>query len=336
MYNENIKSANWEEENVKKALKIFLKIYCVLLIIGTVTFFSVGNFIYSFALLRESVFSKDNVTAFFTGESVDSSSFSGTSQEKQNWLEKNSEEKYITSHDGLSLHGYYVRNPNSFHKYVIACHGYSGEAANMSYYARSFYNMNYSVLAVDARAHGKSEGNVRGMGYLEKRDVIFWINDILKNDPQAEIVLYGVSMGGATVLFTSGEGDLPVCVKAVVSDCAYTNVYDEIGNTIRGYIPFLPSFPIVDSASVVSEIRGSYSFRDASCVNAVKKSTTPTLFIHGSGDNFVPFYMLDVLYSEASCEKEKLVIEGAGHARSAKTDPDLYWSTVKAFLNKHQ
>ena len=39
------------------------------------------------------------------------------------------------------------------------------------------------------------------------------IQQILKKDPNAEIALFGVSMGGATVMMTSGE-DLPSNVKA--------------------------------------------------------------------------------------------------------------------------
>jgi len=173
------------------------------------------------------------------------------------------------------------------------------------------------------------------MGYLERKDIILWINEIVKNNPTAQILLFGVSMGGATVLFTSGEKNLPENVKAVVSDCAFTRVYDEFGNVIRRYIPFLPDFPVVDSASVVCEIRGGYSFRDASCVKAVKRSDTPTLFIHGSKDTYVPFHMLHTLYENAACPKEKLIVEGAGHADARETDPELYWSTVKAFVEKY-
>ena len=128
------------------------------------------------------------------------------------------------------------------------------------------------------------------------------------------------------------EADLPENVRAVISDCAFTSVYDEIGNVMKRYASFLPSFPIVDSGSVVCELTGGYSFRDASCVEAVKRSTTPTLFIHGSKDSFVPFYMLGILYDNAVCEKQKLVVEGAGHAASRKTDPTLYWNTVKDFV----
>ncbi len=320
---------------MKKFFKVVAIAWCILFILGNICFYSVGNFIFSFALLRESVFSRDNVIAFFTGTKADSSGFSGGVNENQTWIEQQGEEIYITSEDNLSLHGYFAKNSTAQNRYVIVCHGYTSMASHMSYFAKQFYDMNYSVLCVDARAHGESEGNVRGMGYLERRDIILWINEITKQNPNAQIVLYGLSMGAATVLFTSGESDLPSCVKAVISDCAYTRVYEEIGNAVRGFVWFLPNFPLVDSASVVCEIRGGYSFRDASCLESVKRSSTPTLFIHGSADGFVPFYMLDELYNSASCAKEKLVIEGAGHAQSATTNPELYWSTIKDFINKN-
>ncbi len=286
------------------------------MVIGTVCFFAVGNFVYTYALVRESA-------------SV------STEKGKQNWLERNSEERYIISDDGLSLHGYFAKNPDAGHNYAIVCHGYSGDGATMSSYAKRLYDMGISVLCPDARASGKSEGNVIGMGYIEKRDIILWIKEIERSDPDAAVLLFGVSMGGATVLFTGGEKDLPSCVKAIVSDCAYSNVYKQIGNVIRLYIPFMPDFPVVYSASLVCKIRAGFSFQQASCVKAVKSSVTPTLFIHGSEDTYVPFYMLDKLYKSAACPKEKLVVEGAAHAGSAKKNPELYWGTVEKFVSKH-
>jgi len=301
---------------LKGIFRKILKIYCILLITGTVCFFAVGNFIYSYALVREP-------------------SAVSSEKEKLNWLEKNSEEKQIISDDGLLLNGYFVKNPGAGHNYAVVCHGYSGDGTTMSSYAKRLYNMGMSVLCPDARASGKSEGKLIGMGYIEKRDIILWINEIVKADPDAQVLLFGVSMGGATVLFTGGEKDLPVCVKAIVSDCAFTSVYKEVGNVIRLYIPFVPDFPVVYIASLVCKIRAGFSFKEASCVRAVKSSETPTLFIHCSEDTYVPFYMLDKLYNSAACPKEKLVVEGAKHARSAKTNPELYWSTVESFAGKY-
>ena len=82
-------------------------------------------------------------------------------------------------------------------------------------------------------------------------------------------------------------------------------------------------------------MRAGYSFKEASSVEQVKKSKTPTLFIHGDQDTFVPYTMLDKVYNAANCEKEKLVIKGAKHAESVNVDATLYWSTVKSFVEKY-
>lgn len=301
---------------MKRTIKKIIIVYLCLCITGTVSFFIVGNGIYRFSLSRKSI------TDY-------------TTHDNDSWIVKTGTDKYITSEDGLALHGHFLENPESKGRYAIVCHGYSGKATTMSSYAKALYDIGFSVLCPNARAHGKSQGNITGMGYLERRDIILWIKEIIKIDRNAEILLFGVSMGGATVLFTSGESDMPHNVKAVISDCAFTSVYDQFSSVMKSTVPFLPSFPIMDSASVVCEIRGGYSFRDASCTEAVKRSCTPTLFIHGNADTYVPFYMLDILYNNAACEKEKLVIDGAGHADAATTSPELYWGSVQNFTNKY-
>ncbi len=301
---------------MKKKYKKLLTILCILLALNTVFVFSVGGIIYGVALNRHG----DNHVVKI-GD--------------QNWLERESENIHTVSDDGLNLHGYYVKNPDSENKIAVICHGYDGDGAGMSYYAKKFYDMGYSVFAPDARCHGTSDGEIIGMGYIEKRDIIRWINLITEDIPDAEAVIFGLSMGAGTVLFTSGESDLPVCVKAVISDCAYTDVYNEIGSAIRYALPWVPSFPIVDCASVICQLKGGYSLKKASCVEAVKRSDTPTLFIHGSEDTYVPFEMMETLYENCAAEKEKLVVEGAEHANSAGTDGELYWKTVESFLSEY-
>lgn len=320
---------------MKKIIKKLTKVLFFITLFCTVFSLFVGNFIFSFALLRESVFSKDSISRMFSDNKKDSAVYSGTAEEKLSWLEINSQNKYINSDDGIKLHGLYAENVNSNHKYAVVCHGYSSKAAHTSYFAKQLFDMGFSVLAPDARAHGESQGNVRTMGYKDKRDIICWINEIQLADPLAQVVLFGVSMGGATVLFTSGEGDLPACVKAVVSDCAYTGIYEEINHIVKSYAPYVFVYPYIESASLFCKIRGGFFFSDGSCVNAVKNSRTPTLFIHGSADTFVPFYMLDILYTNAKCEKQKLVIDGASHAQSATYNPEVYWNGVKAFIFEH-
>ena len=202
----------------------------------------------------------------------------------------------------------------------------------MAGFVNKFYSLGYNVLAVDARAHGDSEGTKIGMGWPERMDVIEWIKLILSWDSDAKIILHGVSMGAATVLMASGEA-LPENVKVVIADCGYTSEWDEFRR--EADVLHIPWFPVLNVASELSKLYDGYNFKQASAIEQVKKSRIPTLFIHGSEDELVPYDMLGELYSAASCEKECLTVNGAGHALSSSVEPELYWNTVERFIDKY-
>ena len=134
-------------------------------------------------------------------------------------------------------------------------------------------------------------------------------------------------------MMVSGE-ELPDNVKLVIEDCGYSSVWDEFSFQM-GSLFHLPDFPLLNAAELVCKIRAGYGFREASAVEQVKKCKLPTLFIHGDEDNFVPFAMLDKVYDAATCEKEKLVVQGASHGMACSTDTELYWKTVDAFTDKY-
>ena len=165
-------------------------------------------------------------------------------------------------------------------------------------------------------------------------DCLLWIDYILSQDSEAQIVLHGQSMGAAAALMMSGEEELPDNVKAVVSDCAYTDAYSMFGEKIKEWFG-LPAFPLVDSACMVLKLRGGYNLRDASALEAVKKSRVPTLFIHGDEDAMISVDMSKELYEAAACEKELLIVEGAGHGQSQDKDPDTYYRNIEVFLEKN-
>ena len=203
----------------------------------------------------------------------------------------------------------------------------------MAAYAENFYDMGYNVMIPDLRAHGESEGYYIGMGWDDRNDIINLIEYIIAEDGKAEIVLFGVSMGAATVMMVSGE-KLPSNVKAVVEDCGYTSAWDQFAYQLKTLFN-LPKFPMMNIADIICKIRAGYFISDASAIKQVKKTSIPTLFIHGDSDSFVPFEMQEKLYDACSAEKEKVVIEGATHARAAYTNPELYWLSVENFLDKY-
>ena len=240
---------------------------------------------------------------------------------------------YIKSKNNgnLKLHAYKIKNNSNI--WTIVVHGYMGEGKVMYESVKEFYNRGYNVLVVDLRGHGKSEGKYIAMGWQDRLDIIQWIDYLINENNQIKIILYGVSMGAATVMMTTGE-KLPKQVKLAIEDCGYTSIWDEFKAQLKKVFK-LPAFPILNVANIVCRIKAGYSLKDGSSVEQLKKSVTPTLFIHGNQDNFVPFNMLEILYKEANCEKQKLIVDDATHARSSSVNPVLYWNTIDSFIEKY-
>lgn len=252
--------------------------------------------------------------------------------EDQKWLKKvDYKDHYITSFDKTILHGYSVKNCSD--SWVIIVHGYDSEGRNMACYAEHFYNMGYNVLIPDQRGYGLSEGNKTTMGFNEKKDILEWIDKLNFYCKPNKIILFGVSMGAATVMLAS-ENKLPDNVLCAIEDCGYTSAYDEFKYNLKRMF-HMPALPIINIVDLFTRLKDGWSLiNDTSCIKAVRKSDIPILFIHGSADEFVPFYMHDELYNAARCTKDKLVIYGAAHAESYRINPDLYWAKIAEFLKK--
>lgn len=252
--------------------------------------------------------------------------------ENEVWLKENAEEVYIQNKK-INLHSYEVKNNKESKIWVIAVHGYTDSASFMVNSAKHFLDYGYNVLMPDLRAHGKSEGKYIGMGWLDKDDTILWIDYLIATYGNIKIILYGISMGAATVMMTSGE-ELPSNVRMVIEDCGYTAAWEELAYELR-HLFHLPSFPALNNANLITRIKAGYSLRKASCIKQIKKSEIPILFIHGEQDKFVPFYMLDKLFNAAQCQKEKLVVKNAGHAEAQYIDSQKYWHTVRKFIKRY-
>lgn len=320
---------------MKKIVIVIISLVLVLLI-GGLGF--VGNYFFEYALLRqEGIVTAANVDPN-APKSVETmaevANKERAKEEVDKWLENvKTDETTIESEDGLRLWGKMYFQEEQSDKWVIIAHGYTSSHEDVQPIALNFYNQGYNVLTPDMRAHGNSEGKFIGMGWLDRKDMLKWIEYVVSVDSKAQIVLYGESMGGATVMMTSGE-ELPSNVKAIVEDCGYTSVWEMFEAQL--YERFgLPSFPILNAAKAVTQIRAKYDISEASALEQVKKSVTPILFTHGGNDNYVPTEMIYRLYDAATCEKDMLIIDGADHGAAPDVDPKTYYEKVFSFLRKY-
>ncbi len=219
-------------------------------------------------------------------------------------------------------------------KWAIVIHGYTSSPRGMSHWAKTYYEMGFNVIMPHMIGHGSDSSHYTSMGYYDKLIILDWIDYILSLNKNAKIVIHGVSMGAATTMLVTGE-DIPDNVVAAVEDCGYTSCWDEYSSQV-GPMFHLPAYPVVSSANIISKIRGNFDFKEASPIKAVVKSKTPTLFIHGEGDTFVPYSMMQPLYEAcAAPDKKMLSIPKAFHAAAAFFDNELYWNTVKEFIGKY-
>lgn len=251
------------------------------------------------------------------------------------WLkQQHFEDLEITSDDGLKLRAKLLKASQDTDKVLIAIHGYrSYNLKEYAYYIKFYHDLGFNVLLPNNRAHGDSEGKYIGFGWLDRLDCIKWIytiKDYFHKDLQ--IVLHGISMGSATVLMASGE-ELPSDVKCIISDCGFTSVLEEFEHNLKQR--HIPKQLILPSATLLSKKRLGYSFKEASTINQLKKSKTPTLFIHGDQDDFVPTYMAYDLYNECNAPKDLLIVQGAKHAQSYLIDQELCEKTIVEFMSQY-
>lgn len=241
----------------------------------------------------------------------------------------------VQSVDGLKLWAAVVPARADCHRWVICVHGYHDDHTSMGVFGKRYHEAGWNVLLPDQRGYGHSEGGYTGWGYDERLDLVGWISWVIRHDAQAQILLHGVSMGAATVLMATG-GALPKNVKAAVSDCSYTTIEAELRHVMAGRsqkngVPPLPAGMAFQALRRTAQRRAGFDLRSAAPVEAVGRSKTPTLFIHGVQDDFVPAQMMGKLYHAARCPKSFLWVPGAGHAAAVGTDPGLYWATVDTF-----
>lgn len=241
------------------------------------------------------------------------------------------EEVRIVSSDSTPLYGRFYKGKEGAPTDIMF-HGYR----SLSY--RDFCaghkiarDKGHNILLVDQRAHGLSGGNILTFGIKEKEDLLCWVNYVTASSPDAEIYLYGVSMGASTVLAAT-ELRLPENVKGVVADSPYSSPKEIIKKVCRDIkVPVLIAYPFIMLGAFLF---GGINLRDGGAKKAVKKAAVPILIIHGIDDRFVPHSMGKEIYDNIPGEKSFLSVKGAGHVTSYFVDTPSYEKAVSDFLNK--
>ena len=242
----------------------------------------------------------------------------------------------ITTFDGLTLRGrYYEFSPDA--PIEIMMHGYQGNLErDLSGGIFRALNIGHSVLTFDHRGSGLSDGNTLTFGINESRDCRRWIDYVLKEiNPNAKIIISGVSMGAATAMIVSGYDDLPKNIVGIVADCGYTSAKDIIKKVIREMK--LPPNILYPFVKLGARLYGGFDLDEFSPIEQVKKSKIPTIFVHGDQDFFVPLEMSVKNFEASNASKKELyIVEGAAHGLAYVVAGDGYLDKLREFFDPIQ
>jgi len=238
----------------------------------------------------------------------------------------------ITSVDGLKLKGrYYHRRDGA--PLIIFFHGYRGnfyrDGNGIFTYSKKF-DMN--VLLVYQRSQGQSEGKTITFGIMERQDCKSWVEYAIgRFGNHQEILLSGISMGGATVMMAADVG-LPDNVKGIMTDCGFTSPKEILCSVMDSLK--LPSKVFYPLAKLGAKWFGGVELEEASAVESMKHCKIPVLFIHGEEDDFVPCWMSRKCYEVCAAEKELLIVPGVGHGMSYCYGPKEYEAAIDRFFER--
>lgn len=242
------------------------------------------------------------------------------------------EELRLTAVDGTRLAAWYVAGTNGAG--VILVHGYKGTRMDMLDEAALLNEAGYSVLVMDLRTHGGSDGTLLSFGVDERMDYGAAFDYLAGRDEVAEdrIGILGTSYGGVIGLLYAAENEQ---IAAVVADSAFASLDGTMGPTFEAFTG-LPAWPWAPLTVWFAEQKIGVDSADIAPVNAIGAiSPRPVLIIQGGMDAQIDPGSGEQLFAAAG-EPKTLWFEPEGtHVSMAQQFPARYREVVVGFFDAY-
>jgi uncharacterized protein len=236
----------------------------------------------------------------------------------------------FNNQDNQRLAGFLIKRPHATAN-LVACHGFKGNKEWLYGLIDMFPHWN--ILLFDFRAHGQSEGNIITIGCHEYKDVIAAAAFMRETTTTSlPMILYGVSMGGASIL--KAVQMVPDLCDTLIIDSSYANLYRIVLRTFatKTGLPFYPFFPVTKYLFEHVTDCDISSMNPAKCVKNIQQ---PILFIHACNDTFTPAVHSVRLFRNAINPQSNLWIgPRCRHGLLSSYYTDLYKQKVAAFLHQ--
>jgi alpha-beta hydrolase superfamily lysophospholipase len=245
-----------------------------------------------------------------------------------------SEDVSFRSSDGVPLGGWWVPAPEA-RGTVVLVHGLNRSRIEMVRRTPFVHAAGWNALVMDLRHHGASGGETTTFGAKEKEDIHAAVRLARERSP-GPVVLWGVSLGGASVVFAAAEDPE---VAAVICDSSFRSLDDTVRHHLqlfrgwRWWLRIVPRWPVADLTVFWIGRRGGFDPALADVRAAASRlSGRPSLFVANSDDRRMPKEIALDLRAAAGPGAEVLIVPGKSHGGAWRDGTAAYEAAAAAVL----
>jgi fermentation-respiration switch protein FrsA (DUF1100 family) len=200
------------------------------------------------------------------------------------------EDAWFTSPDGHKLHGWYAPR-ESPRAVLLFLHGNAGNITHRDDRLLALRRLGFSVLMLDYRGFGRSEGSPSEKGVLaDARAARAWLAQ-RAGVAEPDIVLWGESLGGGVAVDLAARDG----ARGLILESTFTSLPDLAAYHYRWLPVRWLMRSRLDSLSLIGRYRG------------------PLLWSHGDADEIVPYTNGLRLFEAANEPKEAVTFPGGRH-----------------------
>jgi alpha-beta hydrolase superfamily lysophospholipase len=244
------------------------------------------------------------------------------------------EDVALRAADGVELRGWWVPVPAAKGTVVMA-HGLNRSRIEMVRRAPFVHAAGWNALLIDLRRHGASGGERTTFGATEKEDVKAAVRLARERSP-GPVVLWGVSLGGASVVFAAAEDP---AVAGLICDSSYRSLEDTVRHHLqlfrgfRWWLRLVPRWPLADLTLFWMGRRGGFDPAAVDVEAAARRlGGRPALFVANSEDRRMPKEIAFDLQAAAGSGAEVLIVPGKSHGGAWRDGTAAYEAAAAALL----
>ncbi len=234
---------------------------------------------------------------------------------------------YLTTKDNIKLQGWYLKTDSVAKGTVVMFHGHGSTKSGIYTESKAFRKMGYNTLLLDFRAHGNSGGNTTTIGYFEAEDVKL-AYEFIKNKGEKNIVLWGISMGAATI--TKAISDYALQPGKIILEMPFGSILKAAEGRIK--MMQLPGEPLATLITFWGGAEHGFWGFGMKPTEFAKKINCPVLLQWGKNDPRVTRGEIDMIYANITAPKKLVVYENSAHESLCKNENDKWTNEVQIFL----